>query len=105
MSLNLQQSIFEQFGLEHLPDTQKLQLLEQMTELVLKRTMLRVAERLEVLNVPQSEQQAILNAPTDDDRFSKIQQYVPDIGDIIQQEITTLQTELANNPITGHFSK
>lgn len=90
----LPQNILEQLGLSDLPEQEKMELLAQMTELILKRTMVRVGERLDTLNLPEGERKKIMNAATEEERFAAIQKHVPEMPDMLQEEITRLREEM-----------
>ncbi|MBI2410322.1 MAG: hypothetical protein HYV32_00300 [Candidatus Kerfeldbacteria bacterium] len=91
----LPRNIFEQLGLADLPEQEKMDLLTTMTELILKRTMVRVGERLDALNLSEPERKKIMEVVSDEERFVTIQQYVPEMPDIMQEEIVRLREEMA----------
>ncbi len=92
-STPLQNSIFTQLGLEDLPSEDKFVLMSQMTELVLKRAMLAVADKLESKKLSKDDEKVLMDG-TEEERITKILEYVPEFNDIMQVEIEALRKEL-----------
>lgn len=93
---NLSETIYTQLGIENLPDEYKMDFLSKVTELVLKRTMNRVADRMEQMNLSQDQQDAIFSAQTEQEQFEKIQHYVPELSQLLEEEIERVRTDLVS---------
>lgn len=89
-------NIFVELGISSISDEEKIQLLDQMNELVLKRVMLRVIEM-----ISDEQAQAMSLLPTDEDRLNYIVKAVPNFDHIVQEEIGKVKHEMAAASLVG----
>ncbi|HAZ28407.1 MAG TPA: hypothetical protein DCY48_01365 [Candidatus Magasanikbacteria bacterium] len=86
--------IIQLLNLDYLPDSQKAQLLDQMTELIQKKLLVRVFDL--VSSEKQEELKKILETGTDEDLQVFIRHDVPNFLDILQEEVVAVKTGLMN---------
>lgn len=85
----LQSNIINELGIENLPEEKKVELVENISQAVEKKLMLRL---LETLN---EEQYAELTGiEKDEDRMAKLMEMVPNFDDIMKEEIVAIKQEL-----------
>lgn len=86
-------NVFIELGLAKLPEERKTQMLEQMNELIHKRAMLRIMDL-----VPQEKSDVLLQEmqgmATEQEQMQKLLQYVPNLTEVIMQEVQQVKDEL-----------
>lgn len=88
-------NIFAELGLVELPLEKKIDLLEQMNNLVHKRVMVRMLELLPAeakIHLPQIEQKP------PEEQMEFLLQYVPDLAGIVMDEVDAVKKQLQNQP-------
>ena len=89
----LQKNIISLLGLESLPEEKKIQLLGKLTDLVFKRTMVKVMESL-----PEGDQEKlakIIDVGDSDKTNAFITEKVPNFEEIMNKEIMAVKEEMA----------
>lgn len=84
-------NIFVELGLTELPDEQKLTLLEQMNELIHKRTMLKV---LEILTDEQKNHIMQQEGGSQEIMMKALQDAVPNLGELIFEQVQEVKNEM-----------
>jgi hypothetical protein len=84
-------NIFVDLGLANLPEEQKLALLDQMNELIHKRTMLRV---LEILTDEQKQHLMKDENQSEEALLAALQQVVPNLGELIFEQVELVKNEV-----------
>lgn len=91
-----QQNIIRALGLEDLPDEKKLELIEQVSDVVEKRILLRVLESLSPEQ--RKELDGLLDAESQQGVNEFMQKNAPQIPAWIEEEISHAKQELADLP-------
>jgi hypothetical protein len=86
----LGENIIALLGLESLPDTEKLQMLEKMSLLVQKRVLLRV---MDVLQDEDADKMAVLEQ-NPQEMMAFIAERVPNFQEIVDEEVLKLKAEM-----------
>ncbi|HLD21383.1 MAG TPA: hypothetical protein VJB65_00620 [Patescibacteria group bacterium] len=87
----VQDNIFVELGLANLPLERKVQMLEQMNDLVHKRVMVRMLEML-----PQEAKDRLpeVENKTPQEQLEFIMQFVPDLGILVVEEVEAVKKGL-----------
>lgn len=88
----LQKSILEILGLENLPTERQAALLEKMTELVMKRLMVRAIE--EIKEEDKKEAERVFTSGADEEKMNFLKEKI-DFERLMQEEILKLKQEMA----------
>ncbi len=88
----VQGNIFVELGLANLPEERKLQMLQQMNELIHKRVMLRVMAAIPEQQTEQTLQQ--MQGLGEEEQMKVVLQHVPNLPEIILEEIQQMKQEL-----------
>ncbi|NQV00877.1 MAG: hypothetical protein HQ537_02035 [Parcubacteria group bacterium] len=89
----LQKNIISLLGLESLPEEKKIQLLEKLTDLVFKRTIIKVMELLS--EADQEELGKLIDAGDSEKTNAFIAEKVPNFEEIMNKEIISVKEEMA----------
>jgi hypothetical protein len=90
-------NIFVEVGLANLPEDQKLQLLEQMNDLIHKRAMLKV---LETLTDEQKEELLGTQNSSEDEQMQKLTRLMPNLSAVILEEVEQVKNEIRASVIS-----
>ncbi|MDD5251357.1 MAG: hypothetical protein PHT12_01835 [Patescibacteria group bacterium] len=93
---SIDSNIINQLGLNDLPEEQRLAMVARMSDLVLKRVMLRLLE-----NLPESDTARVQELADKPDELMALLGERFDIGAIVQQETEALRNELVAEAVTG----
>lgn len=88
----LQKNIFDILGLQNLSTERQAALLEKMTELVMKRLMLRAIE--EIKDEDKDEAERVFTSGTDEEKINFLKERI-DFARLMEEEIVKLKEEMA----------
>lgn len=88
----VQGNVFVELGLQNLSDERKVKLLDQMNELIHKRTLMRIVDTLPP-EVSDQLQKMAENA-SEEEQMKEIMKYVPNLADIILEEVQQVKNEM-----------
>lgn len=88
----LQKNIISLLGLEALSQEKKIQLLEKVTDLVFKRTMVKVMEALSEKD--QTELEKLIDAGDSDKTSEFVAEKIPNFEEIMNKEIIAVKEEM-----------
>lgn len=88
---HLSGNVFVELGLQNLPNERKLEMLRQMNEVVEKRLMLRV---IDALPPEVAEELGGSNQLTDEQKMQRIMEHVPQLPDLIAEEVELVKQEM-----------
>lgn len=86
----LNENIIGLLGLESLSDEEKTAMVDKMAELVHKRLMLRVVEKLS----PQDQQQVAQSNMTENEMLQFVAEKVPEFDEMMREEIVKIKNEM-----------
>lgn len=94
----LQKNIFEVMGLQNLPMEEQAKLLDRMTDLVMKRLMLRAIEEIKPEDAQEAER--IFAAGTDEEKVNFLKEKM-DFARLMEEETLKLKEEMAEEMKKG----
>ena len=89
-----QQNIINILGIESLPDDRKMALIDQMTDLVQKRLLVRILDSLQ--DTKREELLAMLEKDDSEALKSFLAANVPDMADWLMEEVNKIKVEMAD---------